>query len=96
MWQAVASATVDEEEEGMSSAEFDQLNASVSQLAGRVGHLEAAVAAIRSAPPPVAAPPGPTYTVQPGDTLSGIAVASASMGGKNPNRIYPGQVLVTP
>ena len=107
MWQAVASAAVGEEEEEMSSAEFDQLSASVSKLSGRVGQLEAAVAAIRSAPPPVAAPPGPTYTVQPGDTLSGIAVASASMGqrlyevnagviGGDPNRIYPGQVLVIP
>jgi len=86
MWQAVASAAVGEEEEEMSSAEFDQLSASVSKLSGRVGQLEAAVAAIRSAPPPVAAPPGPTYTVQPGDTLSGIAVASASMGGSGCTR----------
>ena len=108
MWQAVASATVDEEEEGMSSAEFDQLNASVSQLAGRVGHLESAVAAIRSTPPPVAAPPGRTYTVQPRDTLSGIAASvgldrwerlydvNAGVIGGDPNRIYPGQVLVIP
>jgi LysM repeat protein len=105
MWQVVASATIEEEEE-MSSSEFDQLNASVSQLAGRVGHLEADVAAIRSAPP-VAAPPR-TYTVQPGDTLSGIAASfgldgwqrlyevNADVIGGDPNRIYPGQVLVIP
>jgi len=91
----------------MSSAEFDQLNASVSQLAGRVGRLEAEVAAIRSAPP-VAAPPPRTYTVQPGDTLSGIAATfgldgwqrlyevNADVIGSDPDRIYPGQVLVIP
>lgn len=108
MWQAVASTSIGapEEEEGMSSAEFDQLNASVSQLSGRVGHLEAEVAAIR-APAPVASPPR-TYTVQSGDTLSGIAAAfgldgwqrlyEANVGtiGGDPNRIYPGQVLVVP
>jgi len=106
MWEAVRSATV--EEEGMSSAEFDQLNASASQLAGRVGQLEAEVAAIRSTPPPTAAPPPRTYTVQPGDTLSGIAASfgldgwqrlyevNAGAIGDDPNRIYPGQVLVIP
>ena len=105
MWQAVASATIEEEEE-MSSPEFDQLNASVSQLAGRVGQLEAEVAAIRSAPPVAA--PARTYTVQPGDTLSGIAASfgldgwqrlyqvNAGVIGDDPNRIYPGQVLVVP
>ena len=105
MWQAVASATIGKEEE-MSSSEFDQLNASVSQLAGRVGHLEAEVAAIRSAPPVAA--PARTYTVQPGDTLSGIATSfgldgwqrlyevNAGVIGGDPNRIYPGQVLVIP
>jgi hypothetical protein len=109
MWQAVASANIGappEEEEGMSSAEFDQVNASVAQLAGRVGHLEAEVAAIRGGAP--AAPPLRAYTVQPGDTLSGIAAAfgldgwqrlyEANVGviGGDPNRIYPGQVLVVP
>jgi LysM repeat protein len=106
MWQAVASAASgEEEEEQMSSAEFDQLNASVSQLAGRVGHLEAEVAAIRVAPP-VAPAPRRTYTVQPGDTLSGIAATlgldgwqrlyevNAGVIGGDPNLIYPGQVLV--
>jgi hypothetical protein len=110
MWQAVASASIgappQEEEEGMSTAEFDQLNASVGQLAGRVGHLEAEVAAIRAGAPVATAPR--TYTVQPGDTLSGIAAAcgldgwqslyEANVGviGGDPNRIYPGQVLVVP
>jgi hypothetical protein len=109
MWQAVASANIvpsPKKEEGMSSAEFDQLNDSVSQLAGRVGRLEAEVAAIRAGAP-VAAPPR-THTVQPGDTLSGIAAAYGLNGwqrlydinrgviGPDPNRIYPGQVLVVP
>lgn len=107
MWQAVASAAIgEEEEEEMSSAEFDQLNASVSQLTGRVGHLEAEVAAIRAGAPVATAPR--TYTVQPGDTLSGIAAAfgldgwqrlyeaNAGVIGGDPNRIYPGQVLVVP
>ena len=105
MWQAVASATIGEEEE-MSSAEFDQLNASVSQLAGRVGHLEAEVTAIRATPPITTAPR--TYTVQPDDTISGIAASfgldgwqrlyevNAGVIGGDPNRIYPGQVLVIP
>lgn len=46
------------------------------------------------------ASPGRTYTVQPGDTLSGIAaklgVAQSQIGGfhsGNPNLIYPGEVL---
>jgi len=108
MWQAVASAAVGEGGGRNVSAEFDQLSASVSQLSGRVGQLEAAVAAIRSEPPPVAAAPGQTYTVQPGDTLSGIAASfrldgwqrlyevNAGVIGGDPNRIYPGQVLVIP
>jgi LysM domain len=108
MWQAVASTNIGapKEEEGMSSAEFDQLNVSVSQLAGRVGHLEAEVAAIRGSAP-VAAPPR-MYTVQSGDTPSGIAAAFGLDGwqrlyeinrgtiGGDPNRIYPGQVLAIP
>ena len=110
MWQAVASTSIGapspEEEEGMSTAEFDHLNASVSRLAGRVGHLEAEVAAIRAGAPVATA--SRTYTVQPGDTLSGIAAAHGLDGwqrlyevnrgviGGDPNRIYPGQVLVLP
>jgi nucleoid-associated protein YgaU len=90
----------------MSSAEFNQLNGAVSQLAGRVGRLEAEVAAIRAGAPPPAPPR--TYTVRWGDTLSGIAAAhglsswqrlyEANRGviGGDPNRIYPGQVLVVP
>ena len=57
---------------------------------------------------PAPAPGGRIYTVQSGDTLSGIAQrfgvadwrrlyeANASVIGGDPNRIYPGQVLVLP
>ena len=105
MWQAVASAAIEEEEE-MSSQEFDQVSASVSHLASRVDRLGAEVAAIRAAPPVATAPR--TYTVQTGDTLSGIAAnlgldswqrlyeANAGVIGADPDRIYPGQVLVVP
>ncbi len=90
----------------MSSQEFDQVSASVSQLSSRVDRLEAEVATIRAAPPVATAPR--TYTVQPGDTLSGIAEklglggwqrlyeVNAGVIGGNPDRIYPGQVLVVP
>src|SRR6266508_3824444 len=106
MWQAVASAAIGEEEEEMSSQEFDQVSASVSQLSSRVDRLEAEVATIRAAPPVATAPR--TYTVQPGDTLSGIAEklglggwqrlyeVNAGVIGGDPDRIYPGQVLVVP
>ncbi len=82
------------------------MSASVSQLASRVDRLEAEVAAIRALPPVATAPR--TYTVQPGDTLSGIAEelglggwqrlyeANAGVIGSDPDQIYPGQVLVVP
>lgn len=55
-------------------------------------------------PPPPPAAPGDTYTVQPGDTLSGIAAmwgvtvsaVAVANGIANPNLIYPGQVLHKP
>jgi hypothetical protein len=103
MWQAVTSAAIGvEEEEEMSSQEYQQVGAWVSALAGRVQRLEAQVGALLAAPSAPGAPPRRTYTVQPGDTLSGIAATlglggwqrlttptGASSGG--PNRIYPGQ-----
>lgn len=67
--------------------------------------------AATSAPQPRPAPPPPkTYTVKPGDSLWAIAKrilsdgsrwreiynANASVIGKNPNLIYPGQVLRIP
>jgi nucleoid-associated protein YgaU len=86
----------------MSSQEFEQLNASLAAVGSRVDRLEALVGALLPAPPPR------TYTVQPGDTLSGIATqlglpdwqrlyeANAAVIGPDPNRILPGQVLVVP
>jgi nucleoid-associated protein YgaU len=59
-------------------------------------------------PPPPTTPKPKTYTVKPGDTLSGIArrfnIANwrdlynlnRSVVGPNPNRIFPGQVLTIP
>jgi len=107
MWQAVASVrlkpTPQEEEEEMSSKEFEQVNASLAAVGSRVERLEAQVGALLAAP----APPR-TYTVREGDTLSGIAAAfgmadwrrlyevNRGVIGGDPNLIRPGQVLVVP
>ncbi len=105
MWQVVGSAAIGEKEEEMSSQEFDEVSASVSHLSSRVDRLEAQVGALLTAP---TASPMRTYTVQPSDTLSGIAEklgldgwqrlyeANAGVIGGDPDRIYPGQVLVVP
>jgi LysM repeat protein len=95
-----------QEEKDMSSAEFEQVNRSLGELSGRVQHLEAEVqrlcGGVATAPPPR------TYTVLAGDTLSGIAAklgiadwrrlyeANRGVIGADPNRIFPGQVLVVP
>ncbi len=87
----------------MSSAEFEQVSRSISELSGRLGRLEAEMATLRTVAPP--APPQ-TYIVQPGDTLSAIAAklgiadwqrlyeANAGVIGGDPDLIRPGQVLV--
>ena len=94
----------------MSSLEFQQLSAAHAALAGRVARLETDVGAMRSRLP---APPGGgrrrrTYTVRPGDTLSGIAAglgmsdwrplyeANRRVIGPDPNLLRPGQVLAVP
>jgi hypothetical protein len=110
MWQAVASVEVRlkpdprEEEEEMSSQEFEQVTASLSAVGSRIDRLEAEVAALRAP-----APAGPrTHIVREGDTLSGIAAqlgllnwrrlydANRAVIGGDPNLIRPGQVLVVP
>ncbi len=109
MWQAVASARIGEQEEAqMSSKEYELVTASVAQLTARVDRLEAEIGSPHPAPAPAPAPQPRTYTVQPGDTLSGIAAKlglagwqrlyEANVGtiGPNPGLIQPGQVLVVP
>ena len=103
MWQAVAGAAA-REEDAMSSEEFAQVTRSLGELSGRVTTLEAEVQTLKSAPP---APSSRTYTVQPGDSLSGIAAQLGLPGWQplydanrpmlqHPDKIYPGQVLIIP
>ena len=97
----------------MSSLEFQQLSAAQAALAERLSRLETDVAALRSRLPTAApaqrAPARPrSYTVRPGDTLSGIASglgigdwrplyeANQSVIGPDPDLIRPGQVLTVP
>lgn len=106
MWEALRDAAAGEpEEDGMSSQEFDEVMRQVSGLSYRVERLEAQVGALLA---PAEPPPARTYTVQPGDTLSGIAAklglpgwqalyeANAGVIGPDPNLIFPGQVLRLP
>jgi len=110
MWEAVAAAGMNANEgEGdeMSSAEFEELTRELAAVGARLDRLETDVRGLRGeapAPPPVPA----TYTVQAGDTLSGIAQKLGLTGwqalydanrttiGADPNAIKPGQVLVLP
>ena len=107
MWEAVG--TIPTKEALMSSLEFQQLSAAQAALAGRVARLEIDVAALRSRPPAAApARRRRTYTVRPGDTLSGIAAglgmsdwrplyeANRGVIGPNPDLLRPGQVLAVP
>ncbi|MBI2912961.1 MAG: LysM peptidoglycan-binding domain-containing protein [Chloroflexi bacterium] len=107
MWQAVAGVPLPEEGE-MSSQEFRELAGSLSTLAARVDRLEAEVRSLSQPPVPAPVPQRRTYTVVPGDTLSGIAAAfgladwhalyeaNRDIVGGDPNLIFPGQVLVIP
>ena len=111
MWDAVSA--IPTEEASMSSLEFQQLSAAQAALAERLSRLETDVAALRSRLPNAAparrAPARPrSYTVRPGDTLSGIASglgmsdwrplyeANRSVIGPDPDLIRPGQVLTVP
>ncbi len=97
----------------MSSLEFQQLSAADAALAERLSRLETDVAALRSRLPaaaPARRPPARrrTYTVRPGDTLSGIAAGlgmsdwrplyekNRGVIGPDPNLLRPGQVLTVP
>lgn len=106
MWQAVAAATLDAGEEAeMSSQEYETLSQQLVAVGARVQRLESEVASLTGSPPPAPSPSPRTYTVQSGDTLSGIAQklglgdwrrlyeANAGVIGGDPNKIYPGQVL---
>lgn len=108
MWSAVSGATIgppaaDGEEDVMSSKEYEALSRELAAVGTRVSRLEALIGS--GTPPPAGVR---TYTVQPGDTLSGIARklglggwrslydANAAVIGPDPNLIRPGQVLVIP
>ena len=111
MWAAVGAASIGprpDQEDEMSSEEYVEVSRSLGELSSRVRLLEAEVSSLRGG---VSAPPAPerrTYTVVRGDTLSGIATrlgfgdwrrlyeANVAVIGPDPNRIYPGQVLVMP
>jgi LysM repeat protein len=111
MWAAVSALGEPTQEVEMSSQEFQQLSGAHAALADRVGRLEAVVAALEaraSKPSAPTRPPRRTYTVRPGDTLSGIAAhfgiadwrtlyqANKGVVGPDPNLILPGQVLTIP
>ncbi len=87
----------------MSSAEYEALTRELAAVGSRLDRLETDVRGLRGPPSSPA-----TYTVQAGDTLSGIAQKLGLAGwqalydanratiGSNPNAIKPGQVLVVP
>jgi nucleoid-associated protein YgaU len=88
------------------SRSLSELSSRVGRLEADVTALRGGVA--RPSPEGPAPEPPRTYTVVRGDTLSGIATrlgigdwrrlyeANVGVIGPDPNRIYPGQVLVVP
>ena len=75
----------------------------VAPVTPKRAQIRAVEAPAQAAPPVVS---GPTYIVNPGDTLSGIAIRAGEdwedlyqrntgVVGSDPNRIFPGQVLST-
>jgi len=101
MWGAIAGIAWDhEQEEGLTVSHCEELSRRVILLEERVAAVEAAIR--QPAPPPAR-----TYTVKPGETLSGIGQlfgvdwrriyeANRATIGADPNLIRPGQVLVIP
>lgn len=101
MWTAIASVPWEDRE--MLKEEIQRLNRAVSDLEGRVSSLEVQLRALKRRPTRRR-----TYTVQPGDTLAGIAArlgirdwrslyeANRGVIGPDPDIIQPGQVLVVP
>ncbi len=105
MWQAVATASLEGEEEiELSSQEYAELSRELAAVGARVDRLSAELQTLKQG-----GSAGPRrYTVRPGDTLSGIAArlgilewrrlyeANRAVIGPDPNLIRPGQVLVVP
>ncbi len=111
MWAAVSALGGPRQEVEMSSLEFQQLSSTLATLADRVGRVEKDVAALKARASKPSSPTQPshrTYTVCPGDTLSGIAArfgiadwrtlyqANKGVVGPDPNLILPGQELTIP
>ena len=105
MWQAVGASSAPEEEDEMSSEEYVQVSRSLGEISARIERLEADVGALRAAL--LRRRDAATYVVWPATRcrasrragprrLARLYEANAGVIGPDPNRIYPGQVLVVP